>query len=181
MRVAAFFILGMAVALLGVCAYNLYAQTADHYPGSSYFPDCSSASVHDHDIGFLAEYGITQGYPDGTYRPGEAVSREQMASYIMRQTVADWLGAWLIIDDVYFDGYYFGNQAYQDGRITWEEYQALLIVYDWMIQLMDYQASAMASQAAGDSSDISPSAVAEANALRAILATLRERQAARAE
>jgi hypothetical protein len=45
------------------------------------FPDVSG--VHAQNISSLVELGIVQGYEDGTYRPSRAVSREQMARFVV--------------------------------------------------------------------------------------------------
>src|SRR5690606_24154125 len=36
------------------------------------------------DVGWLVGRGITTGYPDGTYRPGDVVSRQSMAAFLHR-------------------------------------------------------------------------------------------------
>src|SRR5690606_39460035 len=64
---------------------------------------CESAGVHTFpdvtgnaaDIACLAATGITAGYPDGTFRPGTTLSREQMASFLVRlaDVVADRAGS----------------------------------------------------------------------------------------
>lgn len=129
---------GGAAATVGVLAYT-------HYGGSAYFWDCSSASPHDQDVGWATEYGIVKGYADGTYHPTAVVTREQMATYLMRQAVGDMVSSWLIVDYMYFDGYYFGQVAYDDGVITWEEHQTFADMLDWLTALIDYQADVMAS------------------------------------
>jgi hypothetical protein len=73
------------------------------------------------------------------------VTRDQMATYLMRQSVADMVSSWLIVDYMYFDGYYFGSQAYSDGAITWEQYQTFANMFDWLTALIDYEAGVMAS------------------------------------
>jgi hypothetical protein len=47
------------------------------------FPD-DTGSIHARNIDALASAGIVQGYDDGTYRPGAAVKRDAMASFVMR-------------------------------------------------------------------------------------------------
>jgi hypothetical protein len=47
------------------------------------FPD-DDGSIHERHIDALAVAGIVQGYADGTYRPGAAVKRDTMASFVMR-------------------------------------------------------------------------------------------------
>lgn len=56
---------------------STYCENADANP----FPDVSS---NEDDIACLASAGITEGYDDGTYRPGLAVPRAQMASFLIR-------------------------------------------------------------------------------------------------
>ena len=41
-------------------------------------------SVHEPNINALASVGIVEGFADGTYRPGNPVFRDQMASFVMR-------------------------------------------------------------------------------------------------
>ena len=47
------------------------------------FPD-DDGSVHEPNINALAAVGIVEGFTDGTYRPGNPVFRDQMASFVMR-------------------------------------------------------------------------------------------------
>ena len=44
----------------------------------------TGGSPHEDAINRVASQGITQGYPDGTYRPREGVTRDQMASFLLR-------------------------------------------------------------------------------------------------
>jgi hypothetical protein len=46
--------------------------------------DDDDGSVHEANINALADVGIVAGFRDGTYRPGETVLRDQMASFVMR-------------------------------------------------------------------------------------------------
>ena len=132
MRTASLLILGLALGILGVGVFETYAQPLyGHYPGSYYFPDCSSASPHDHDVGYLYESAIVSGFPEGTYGPGMAVTRQQMASYIIRSQAIAYSLTFMSVDWNFFGGYYTGYQAYQDGRITLEEYQAATRVMEW--------------------------------------------------
>lgn len=149
MRKASLVILGVALVLLVSTACTLYAQTITHHAGSYYFSDCSSMSPHDEDIGWLYEYGITQGFPDGTYGPSLNVTREQMASYVMRQTVADTALSVFVTDEVLFGGYYTYD-AYLQGYMTWEDYQAIQAVLDWYLALLSYQISAASQSESRD-------------------------------
>jgi hypothetical protein len=67
-----------------------FLETGDGQPESEpprtsddYFSD-DDGSVHEANIDALAEAGIVQGFPDGTYRPANSVRRDQMASFVMR-------------------------------------------------------------------------------------------------
>lgn len=64
------------------------AGTADEYElpenPDDEFPD-DEGSVHEPNINIIAAIGITLGYNDGTYKPVRAVSRAEMASFIVRQ------------------------------------------------------------------------------------------------
>jgi peptidoglycan/xylan/chitin deacetylase (PgdA/CDA1 family) len=48
------------------------------------FKDVPSTSQFYKEIRWLASKGISTGYPDGTYRPGEAVNRDAMAAFLYR-------------------------------------------------------------------------------------------------
>jgi hypothetical protein len=169
-------ILGAALTMFVLSAW----AAIPHYAGSDYFSDVSSSSPHNHDIGYLVEYGVTQGTDATHYSPSLPVTREQMASFIMRQTTSDIALSVFVTDLVLFDGYY-AYQAYLDGYVTWEEYQALQDSLDWYLSLLDYQAAAMASETAGEGPRASASQLLDPNALSAVLSALRESQAARSE
>jgi hypothetical protein len=52
--------------------------------GDAPYPDVSPSSPFCADIAWLKAAGITNGYPDGTFRPGVSVSRQAMAAYLHR-------------------------------------------------------------------------------------------------
>ena len=52
-------------------------------PGSESFPD-AVGSVHEEGIAAVAAAEITTGFPDGTFRPGDEVTRGQMATFLFR-------------------------------------------------------------------------------------------------
>lgn len=58
-------------------------EVCDRHQGGASFPD-AAGSGHRAFIDCLAELGLVEGFSDGTYRPGEDVSREQLASYVVR-------------------------------------------------------------------------------------------------
>ena len=51
---------------------------------ASSFTDVSPSSPFASDIDWMAKTGITTGYSDGTFRPGNAVTRQAMAAYLHR-------------------------------------------------------------------------------------------------
>lgn len=123
----------MLMVLCGFLGGALFcwAQGAYHQPGSAYFPDVSASSPHDDDIGYLVEGGMVSGYSDGTYKPGDAVTREQMAGYVNREAGVTYLLTMCSVDWNYFDGYASGHRAYLDGRITAQEYEANQAAMAW--------------------------------------------------
>jgi hypothetical protein len=128
-------IFGAAICLFGLTAWA--AMT--HQGGSAYFPDVSASSPHDHDIGYLYELGIVNGFGDGTYGPDIPVTREQMASYIVRAQLLTYTLTMMSMDYNYFGGYYTGEQAYLDGRISYEDYQASLGALLWATEFGNYE------------------------------------------
>lgn len=68
-------VVGIAVALL---AGPIAAFAADD------FPDVPNDHPFHDEIGWLAGTGITTGFPDGTFKPGQAVTRQSMAAFMQR-------------------------------------------------------------------------------------------------
>jgi hypothetical protein len=54
--------------------------------GAPAYDDVPADHVHADNIAAVTEAGIAAGYGDGTYRPGEAVTRAQMASFLATAT-----------------------------------------------------------------------------------------------
>jgi hypothetical protein len=52
--------------------------------GTSHFPDVAPEDVHGRSIAALVQAGIASGFPDGTFRPQLAVTRGQLATFLMR-------------------------------------------------------------------------------------------------
>lgn len=48
------------------------------------FPDVPNSNPHHANISWLVENGITEGFDDGTYRPGNPVTRQAMATFMRR-------------------------------------------------------------------------------------------------
>jgi hypothetical protein len=53
-------------------------------PAEPDFSDVSPGAAHAGSIGAVASAGIVEGFEDGTFRPGESVSRQQLASMLAR-------------------------------------------------------------------------------------------------
>ena len=62
------------------------ALGADSTPSSSesHFTDIADDAEYRPAVNYLAEIGVTRGYNDGTFRPDEAITRAQFASFIVR-------------------------------------------------------------------------------------------------
>ncbi len=60
--------------------------------------DVSSDDVHADAIALLLDGGIVGGFPDGTFRPGDAVTRGQMATFIARAGEAGYIGGEVVND-----------------------------------------------------------------------------------
>lgn len=76
----------MAVAIVVLClACAPMASAAGAGAGAKRtFPDVNASTPHAEDIAWLAESGISTGYPDGTFRGGDAVTRQDMAAFLRR-------------------------------------------------------------------------------------------------
>jgi micrococcal nuclease len=67
-------------------------------PAASDFFTDDAGSIFESDINAVAQAGIAVGYGDGTYRPNDAVTREEMASFLARA-----MGLSLIPGDTFVD------------------------------------------------------------------------------
>ena len=72
-----------------VVAYSAYRQISPA-PGSATFPDVGTGFWAFQEIEALAASGITQGYPDGTFKPTANVTRAQMATFLARALGLHW-------------------------------------------------------------------------------------------
>ena len=70
---------GSFVTILG----RLYGVDSESYAGDP-FIDVSPADWYGPYVAWAAEYGVTNGYEDGSFHPGENISREQMAVMLHR-------------------------------------------------------------------------------------------------
>ncbi|MBG0741521.1 S-layer homology domain-containing protein [Paeniglutamicibacter antarcticus] len=64
--------------------YRLAGSPAYTAPAKSPFTDLGTTDPFYKEISWLASTGITTGYPDSTYRPGDTVNRDAMAAFLYR-------------------------------------------------------------------------------------------------
>jgi hypothetical protein len=64
--------------------YLLAGSPAFTAPGTATFPDVPTTSLFFFFVEWLADSGITGGFPDGTFKPGNAVTRQGMAGFLYR-------------------------------------------------------------------------------------------------
>jgi hypothetical protein len=72
--------------------YNLAGRPA-FSPGRPTFTDYSPGAPFYLQVEWLAAAGIASGYPDGTFRPGEPVTRQQMANFMYNFAVGPGVGS----------------------------------------------------------------------------------------
>lgn len=70
-------------------AAALVLTTAGGVLAADRFSDVGSGHRFHDDIGWMADTGISDGYADGTFRPGSAVTRQAMAAFMRRIAGAD--------------------------------------------------------------------------------------------
>lgn len=64
--------------------YRLEGEPGFTAPARATFKDVPVGSKFYHEVEWMASTGITTGWPDGTYRPTQAVKREAMAAFLYR-------------------------------------------------------------------------------------------------
>ena len=77
----------MAALLKRFTALYLDGTANDFTPSAAdtkRFNDVNNATEHAEDIWWLASTGISTGFPNGTYAPGKAVARQDMAAFLYR-------------------------------------------------------------------------------------------------
>jgi hypothetical protein len=63
--------------------YRLAGQPP-HTPGGQTFDDVPSSHVFFDEIDWMADEGITTGFPGNLFKPAQAVSRQAMAAFMYR-------------------------------------------------------------------------------------------------
>ncbi len=71
-------VLVLSLALVSVLAATVGALAADR------FSDVPSGHPFQDEIGWMADSGISEGFPDGTFRPTSPVTRQAMAAFLQR-------------------------------------------------------------------------------------------------
>ena len=87
-RLVAFLDTSSFVQLRGVIMY--WNRQISPAPPTQTFPDVAPGYWAFQEIEALAASGITTGFPDGTYRPTEPVTRAQMATFLARALGLHW-------------------------------------------------------------------------------------------
>jgi hypothetical protein len=124
-----------------------WASGAYHQPGSAYFSDVQVSSPHNEDIGYLYEAGVAKGISATAYAPSLPVSRDQMASFLGRTSAEVYLLTMCSADWKFADGYFTGYRAYQEGRISYAQYQANFAAMQWATDAMRWEFSQMSPDA----------------------------------
>jgi hypothetical protein len=77
---------GQAVARQAMAAflYRFEGEPAFTPPGVPSFSDVLAGSTFFHEVEWLTDVGIADGFADGTFRPGQAVTRQAMAAFLHR-------------------------------------------------------------------------------------------------
>lgn len=68
----------------GAVVTILHRMAGNPNLGASSFPDVSPNTWYSRAVAWAASKGIVLGYSDGSFRPNEAVTREQMAAILLR-------------------------------------------------------------------------------------------------
>ena len=68
----------------GMIVTILYRLEGEPTVGASTFSDVASNFYYTDAIAWAAENDIVNGYPDGTFRPGQAITRQEMATILYR-------------------------------------------------------------------------------------------------
>jgi len=130
-------------AMVGAYIGTSLAQDDDpftypHYVGSAYYMDVAAGSAHDEDIGYAREAGIIRGYTDDIYGPADAVSREQMATFEMRDV------AFGLVVGLRMAEWYHGLQPWMPDMPLPidEEFQRDAQLFRWAADVIDHQAAA---------------------------------------
>ncbi|MDO5619000.1 S-layer homology domain-containing protein [Kocuria sp.] len=69
---------------MAVYLYRLAGRPSYTAPTRAYFVDVPLTSQYFREISWLADQGVTTGYNDGTFRPGNAIHRDAMAAFFYR-------------------------------------------------------------------------------------------------
>jgi hypothetical protein len=74
--------------VVGAVAISLLSSATTVF-ASHEFSDVPDSNPFHGDISWMADVGIAEGFPDGSYRPGAAVTRQAMAGFMHRMSGTD--------------------------------------------------------------------------------------------
>ena len=142
----------LAMGLLGgALGQAIFGQeeTLLHLPGDIYYSDVSADSPHADDIGFSREAGIARGFSDTLYGPDWLVTREQMATFEMRDFTAGIVFALRISGRLYQDIHGSPHMLPPSSVGIVEEWERDIAFCRWAAELIDYQAATRPADAMG--------------------------------
>lgn len=84
LRCASAFAMVLAIVALCLACAPMASAAGAGAGAKRTFPDVNASTPHAEDIAWLAETGISTGFPDGTFRGGDAVTRQDMAAFLRR-------------------------------------------------------------------------------------------------
>jgi hypothetical protein len=76
-------------AEVAIIFYRLIKYTDKGLPYDNVFTDVADGDWYAHEVSYLAELGIMQGYSNGTFRPNAKITREEFATVISRFSDAE--------------------------------------------------------------------------------------------
>lgn len=76
---------GVAGSVAGVVAGLVLGASGSALAGHALFSDVTDDDVHADGIHYASRQGLVEGFPDGTFRPQQDVSRGQLATILERQ------------------------------------------------------------------------------------------------
>ncbi|HUW10771.1 MAG TPA: S-layer homology domain-containing protein [Anaerolineae bacterium] len=160
-------VMGLAGSALGQYVFGQEEEPL-HRSGAEYYEDVSAESPHADDIGFAREAGIARGFSDTEYGPGWVVSREQMATFEMRDFTAGIVFALRVVDLARFrdeklgslDWYWFGPDGIrhdtEEEKAFWTQWgqdQGDMLL--WMADLIEHEDGARPADAVGRADEYS--------------------------
>ncbi len=143
------FAMGLLGSGIGQCILS-QTESVQHWSGAEYYEDVSADSPHAEDIGFAREAGVARGFSNTQYGPGSDVSREQMATFEMRDMAAAIIFTLRISGRLYDDVYGVRSPLLPPTSMGLiEEWEYDIAFCRWMADLIEQEMVARTSDAIG--------------------------------